>query len=402
MRVAIDATSLGSGLGGDETLLSGILRGLVAVARPDDVFELLLAVGATLPASVESAPGVVVHRRRRRPGVVHFAVELPRWLFGLETRPDVVLSQTHAPARSPAPVALMLPDLSFEHHPEFFPPLTRLRLRTLVKRQAHRAEQVLTISEFSRQDLIDTYGLDPRRVHTVPLIVDEPLSLTAREEATAGDWLRDAGVDSPFVLYLGNLHPRKNVAGALHAFALLKRTRPELARHQFVVAGGRWFSGSDEESAAKDCPAGSVVFVGRVDDGQREFLLRRANALVYVSRFEGFGLPPLEAMARDTPVVASATTSMPEVCGSAAVLVDPHSVEAIADAMASVLLDADRRRRLVVAGRERVAHYNVETTGRAARAALAAATRTTSSVDTPSVDTPSVDTPSDDRVGRRS
>jgi glycosyltransferase involved in cell wall biosynthesis len=372
MRVAIDATPLGSGLGGDETLLTGILRGLAAVAQPDDTFVLLASPGAELPADIDGNPSFVVARGRRRPGAVHFAVSLPRWLGSLDPVPDVVFTMTHAPARSPAPVALMLPDLSFHHHPEFFPRSTRLRLRTLVPRQARSASTVLTISEFSRRDLIDSYELDPERVVTIPLTIDPP---DARGDAVLGvdRRLAEAGVVAPFVLYLGNVHPRKNVARAIRAFLAAQRDEPALADHCFVVAGGRWFAGSDEEQVAAGAPAGRVRFLGRVSDDLREALLRRAAALVYPSLFEGFGLPPLEAMARSTPVVAASCTAIPEVCGDAALLVDPYDEVAIAGGLVDVLTDADCRERLVAAGHERVAHYRVDATGRAARAGLAAA-----------------------------
>jgi len=371
VRVAIDATPLGSGLGGDETLLTGILRGLAAVAEPDDVFVLLATPDAVLPDDVRSHPAFVVERRPRRPGAVHFSLTLPRWLASLDPVPDAVFTMTHAPATSPAPVGLMLPDLSFHHHPEYFPRSTRLRLRTLVPRQARAAAMVLTISAFSRDDLIDSYGLDPERVVTVPLTIDAPDDHD-HDAVEAGRRLVEAGIDRPFVLYLGNVHPRKNLARALRAFLRSQRDDPAMATHCFVVAGGRWFAGSDEEQVAASAPPGEVIFLGRVDDDFRDILLRSAHALVYPSLFEGFGLPPLEAMARDTPVLASACTAIPEVCADAALLVDPTDERAIAAGLVEIVNDHDRRAQLIAAGRARVAHYHVRSTGLAARAALAA------------------------------
>src|ERR1019366_9149294 len=189
---------------------------------------------------------------------------------------------------------------------------TRLRLTSLVGHQVHRAACVLTVSEFCRQDLIDSYGLEPGRGHMVPLPIESqpPLSPDRRARATAS--LTEHKIDGPFILYLGNLHPRKNVARTVRAFTEARRIDRALRDHQLVIAGARWW-GSGEEQAAAAAPPTSVVFMGRVDDDTRRVLLEEADALVYVSRFEGFGLPPLEAMAASTPVLAANAAALPEV-----------------------------------------------------------------------------------------
>ena len=370
MIIAIDATSIGSHLGGDETLVRGLVRGLVSTARPDDAVLVLAAAGATLPRCVSEHPRFAVERLARRAGPVHFAIDLPRWLSGVADRhgrPDVVVTNTHAPLRSPSPVALVVPDLSFLHVPGAYPPATRLRLRLLVRHQVRSVGAVLTISEFCRQDLISSYRLDPEAVSVVPLTIDEPRPVPAGARAALGE----RGVRGPYLLYLGNLHPRKNVPRAIRAFLSVRRTTPELASHQLVVAGRRWFGGDDEMAAAAGAPEGAMLFLDGVDDDEREALLRDAEALVYLSTFEGFGLPPLEAMARDTPVLASTATAIPEVCGGAALLVDPLDDDAVVAGMRRVLVDVPLRDRLVRAGRLRVAHYAVSTTGAALREALA-------------------------------
>jgi SAM-dependent methyltransferase len=266
----------------------------------------------------------------------------------------------------------MVQDLSFEHRPLDYPPVTRARLQQVVRRQVRSARVVLTVSGHARGDLVDTYGLDPERVFHVPnaALPPAPLDDAALERQRA--WLRDQGVTGPYLLYLGNLHPRKNVTRAIEAFAEGRRTRPELAGVQFVVAGARWWGGGEQE-AAEAAGDGAVVFLGRVDEAQREVLLRDATALVYLSLFEGFGLPPLEAMSRGTPVVASDRTSVPEVVGDGGLLVDPLDVPAVTDAMARIVGDGALRDRLVEAGLARAAAYTVRSTGKALRAAFEAA-----------------------------
>lgn len=369
MRIAFDATSVGSGLGGDETLVAGMLRGLVAQLDPAARVDVLAAAGSQLPPGVTGDPRVTVHRAVRRSGPIHFAATGPRWLAGLArrgTRPDLLVTNTHAPVWAPCPVALTVPDLSFVHQPAGYPWVTRVRLSAMIGRQVRQARMVLTISEFCRQDLIDVYRLDPARVWVVPLALDPPLT----EVGEAPARLAARGVRGPYLAYLGNLHPRKNVARAIRAFLAARTADSRLADHSFVIAGGRWFAGSDEQVAAAEAPPGVVVFLGRVDAQEREVLLRGARALVYVSTFEGFGLPPVEAMLRGTPVVAADITAIPEVCGDAAVLVDPYDDDAIAAALTQVLTDDQLRATLAERGRERAGRFTVERTGAALAQAL--------------------------------
>jgi glycosyltransferase involved in cell wall biosynthesis len=376
MRGLIDATALGSGRGGDETMLRGIVRGLALVAAGDDRFTVLAdpGPGSDPAALLDGQPGeaITVAAMARRPGAVHFSTELPWYLARHRRQLDVAFTVTHAPLRSPVPVALMVQDLSFLHLPDLYPPATRRRLTALVGHQAQRAAAVLTVSDFCREDLIASYGLDPARVHTVPNTVSSPPDLPADRVEAAQAELTAAGIGSPFLLYLGNLHPRKNVARAIRAFTAARRVDPALSDHTFVVAGGRWW-GTGEEAAAADAEPGTVVFLGRVDDDTRRVLLSSADALIYVSRFEGFGLPPLEAMAVDTPVLAGDAAAVPEVTGGAALLVDPLDDGAIEAGIRRILTDGALRTELVERGRARVSHYDLAATGAAAHAALAAA-----------------------------
>ena len=355
MQALIDATALGSGRGGDETMLRDVIRGLGIVGRDDDRFTVLVDDETEL--SGLDAPPLHIEKMARRPGAVHFGIQLP-WSL--------------ARRRAEVEVALMVLDLSFLHLPEVYPRRTRLRLTSLVGHQVHRAACVLTVSEFCRQDLIDSYGLEPGRVHMVPLASESqpPLSPDRRARATAS--LTEHKIDGPFILYLGNLHPRKNVARTIRAFTEARRIDRALRDHQLVIAGARWW-GSGEEQAAAAAPPTSVVFMGRVDDDTRRVLLEEADALVYVSRFEGFGLPPLEAMAASTPVLAANAAALPEVTGGAAMLVDPDDDRAITVGIRRILTDQALRADLVTRGRVRASHYDLETTGAATRAALGAA-----------------------------
>jgi len=226
---------------------------------------------------------------------------------------------------------------------------------------------------------VEAYGLDPDRVFAVPNRVRPVMPLPEEERARAVAWLRDRGVQEPYFAYLGNLHPRKNVPRLIEAFASARRSG-ELGEARLVIAGGRWFGEGPEDTAARQAPAGSVVLVGRVDDAVARVLLEGAVALTYPSLFEGFGLPPVEAMALGTPVLAGDAAAVPDVCGDAALLVDPTSVDAIAGGMVRLLADDPLRATLRERGRLRAGEYTAARTGRAALRAFRCAVGATDQV----------------------
>ena len=370
MIIAIDATSIGLQVSREETVTRSLLRGLAAVVRPRDRVLVLASAGAHLPREMGPRRGFVVDRIVRRSRSVHFGYALPQWLAALirrGERPDVVVSLTHTPLWSPAPLALMATDLSFAHLPDAYPRPTRLPLRTLVRHQVGAAGAVLTTSEFCRSNLVATFGLPRHAVHVVPLTIDPP----ARVATETRESLAERGVRPPYLLHLGHVHPRKNVALAIRAFRRAQTENPRLAGHRFVIAGQRRFGSHAEELAAAGAARGTILFLDRVSDPEREVLLSDAEALVYLSTSEGFGLPPLEAMARGTAVIASAAAAVPEVCGSAALLVDPRRPDEVRHCVRQVLLDSWLRSDLVRCGHDRVKAFTPEQTGRALMAALA-------------------------------
>jgi glycosyltransferase involved in cell wall biosynthesis len=380
VRVALDASFLGAQRGGDETFMSGLLEGLARRRGPEDTFALLLPTSVA-PPSVRGDHAFSVVPLRRGPGPWHFAVTLPAALRRMEPL-DLALSVTHIPLTGATPAALVLGDLSFVHRPQDYPAATARRLRTLVPRHLARARAVLVPSEFTRQDILTTYGLEPERVHVVPNRVGPAVVPEGEDARTAAEGLAAQGVRPPYLLYLGNLHPRKNVGTLVSAFLRARRDEPRLRGHRLVVAGARWFRGSAEQGAAGGDR--DVVFLGRVSDTARSLLLSGAEALAYVSLFEGFGLPPLEAMAHGVPVLTSTVASMPEVCGDAALYVDPTDLGAVTAGVRQILRDDGLRCRLRLAGPARAAAFDADRVGDAALRAFRAATRSAHDVRVPS------------------
>ncbi|HSS72569.1 MAG TPA: glycosyltransferase family 1 protein [Gaiellaceae bacterium] len=219
------------------------------------------------------------------------------------------------PPPGQVPAATTILDLQHEEHPEFFSRAQLLYRRRFYRRPLLESDFVITISEHARRTILDRYPLEPDRVRAIHLAVDH------------GTFTADGRARESFLLYPANAWPHKNHARLFEAFALVRRERPGL---RLVLTG----AGHD----ALTLPDG-VESRGHVPLVELVRLYRTAAAVVYPSLYEGFGMPCLEAMACGAPVAASNVASLPEVCGDAAVYLDPNSIESIADAIRRVLDD---------------------------------------------------------------
>lgn len=243
-------------------------------------------------------------------------------------------------------------------YPETQPLLTRLVFQTLVRAARYTADVVLTDSTSAAHDLARYAGIPKRKLFAAPLGVSAPPpSSTTKVEHV----LEKLGVRPPYFLYVGALHPRKNLERVTQAFGALRTQGSEA--HLVVVGPPSWGAqGTLRHLTDRSQQDASVVLTGFVSDEELHALYYGARALVFPSLYEGFGLPALEAMAHGTPVIASNTSSLPEVIGDTGLLVDPLSTEAIARAMRTLLGDDDLHRSLSVRGRQRAGRFTWENT----------------------------------------
>ncbi len=268
-----------------------------------------------------------------------------------------------APALRTARLVSTVHDINFVRFPEMQSKGIR-RFISYLPSLLERSHMVLADSRFTADELADVYGLSPEKVRVVypglnPVFMSEP---SWEEIDTA---LHAYGLEPPYIAYIGNLHPRKNLATLLEAFSLL---REEGLEHRLAVIGGgglgklnnteyRKLMFKVEDLGLED----EVVFTGYVPDQRLKSLLSRADMLVFPTIYEGFGLPPLEAMACGVPVITSSRASLPEVVGDAAVLLeDPLEAEEIAARMKDVIRDEKLRADLVRKGRERARAFTWE------------------------------------------
>ncbi len=255
------------------------------------------------------------------------------------------------PARS---VVTML-DLTFLRMPETFNRWNRAYLATMCRLTAHRCDRIVAISESTRQDVIRYLGVPPERVEVIYCGVDAAFKPLA-DPALLARFRAERGLPDRFLLHVGTLEPRKNVARLLEAYAHLRREHR--IPHKLVLGGARgWLY---EQIFARVRELGlleEVVFTSFIPDRELPLWYNAADIFIYPSLYEGFGLPPLEAMACGTPVVTSSVSSLPEVVGNAAITVNPLDVNALASAILQVLEEPDLSERLRTEGPRRAAHF---------------------------------------------
>lgn len=252
------------------------------------------------------------------------------------------------PPRISGKVMTTVHDLTYLRFPETMDAKNRRRLQNGMERSIGRSDQIITVSEFSKRELMELLGIPADRI----TVVSNAPSLSGKtvdfEVCAAKFSLR-----KPYLLYIGTIEPRKNLVRLLKAFARLKREQN--IPHQLVLAGGKGWANEEIYEAASSIK--DVLFTGYLSEREKNALYENAAAFVFPSLYEGFGIPPLEAMTFGCPVVCTKTSSLPEVVGDAAELVDPLDKISIAQGIWNVLSNPDRAEELRRRGYEQVKKY---------------------------------------------
>lgn len=264
-------------------------------------------------------------------------------------QPDVFFSPDgYLSLRSTVPTVMVTHDLAFRHFPDQVPSAVRLYYDYFTPKFLERAQHIITVSEFVKSDIQNQYSTHPEKITAVPNGCREGFQAL---EAVEIQKIRDRYAQGrPFFFYLGALHPRKNLTRLIQAYSLFRQTCGTDVK---MLIGGRMaWQTSDLFKAWKNSPyQNDIHFTGYLPEEELPKVLGAALGLTYVSLFEGFGLPVLEAFFSETPVIASDRASIPEVAGSAALLVNPFDEEAIARAMQQIWEDPLLRQSLIAKGR---------------------------------------------------
>ncbi len=349
MRIGFDGSSLESPAGGVRRNATELLSALVRVNTSDELVVFGAPAVTALPAVVHRRP--VTHVIPTNLG--RSLVDLPRAVR--RERLDIFHAPAYtAPLLGVHPLVLTIHDVSYERHPEWYPYRRDPFRRWFYRQSARTADLIITDSEFSRREIVAAYDADANHIKVVPLGVSAPFGDSTWHPLPTG-------VSAPYVLHVGDLHPRRNLLTLIRALGRLPSLAANRAAPMLVLAGMDRGERAKLEDEARRSRI-RIHFAGPADDNALASLYAGAAVFAYPSRYEGFGLPLLEAMACGAPVLAAQAGSIPEVVGDAGILVDPDDETAMAAGISRLIEDADFADRLREAGRRRAKDYTWDRT----------------------------------------
>jgi glycosyltransferase involved in cell wall biosynthesis len=344
LRIGIDVHTIGARKTGNERFITNIVRELRGLCT----HELFLYFGS------QDAPGLwpkhpLTHTRAMAgPSLLRVPYLLPR--ISARDRLDVLLVQYTAAGRIRFPVVPVIHDVSFasEQAASYFSTTDRMRMRATIPRTMRRAPRIITVSEFSRDEIVRLYGIPRDRIdvaHDAP----DP-KLTAMDSKSPAE-------APPYFLAIGNIERRKNLITLVRAFARLRSEHPEISE-KLVIVGKDGYGAAEVKKAAAALGDPRIVFAGYIADAALASLLAHATCLAYPSAYEGFGLPVIEAMAAGVPALASDIPVMREVAGDAGMLLPVQDPSAWADALFRIATNEELRLDMISKGRARAARFS--------------------------------------------
>ena len=356
MRIAVDAHAIGQRLTGNEVYVRNLLSRYALIEPSADVIAYV-----STPRASRWIPESFLQRPVSKNPFLRLGRDLNARLR--EDRPDLLHVQYTAPLSCPVPIVVTIHDVSYLEHPEYFTAARALQLRISTRHTLQRAAKIITVSEFSRNRISRAFGIDPECIRVTPEAAEDCFHPISRDLARrrVAQYL---GIVEPFVLSVGDWHPRKNQIGLVRAFRELLAVHPSLP-HKLVLAGKRtWFAKRVLDEIRRSGLEERIVTTDFVDDEILPSLYNACDVFVFPSFYEGFGLPAVEAMACGRPVVCSDATALPEVVDGAALLFDPNSVGEQMRAIADILLDKELRERMEKKSLQRAAFFDWRETAR--------------------------------------
>jgi len=363
MRIAVNARTLAYPSGGPKEYLIGLVNALLALESGHEL--LLFYPDAAHLGTFPGATEIVLPCRNR---LLFDWLALPAALR--RHRADVAFfPSSNMPPGVPCPAVVTMHDLGYFHPTlRMYKAADTLYMRLAIRHTVRKAARLIAVSDFTRQDLLRILGARPESVTIIGEACD-PMYKTPADAAVVADFRRRHGLAQDFILYAGNISPRKNLGVLLAAFARAKAQIP----CDLAVTGGLAWS-EDFEAAVRQAGLGSRVRrLGHIERQDMPLLYRSATALAFPSLFEGFGLPVLEAQACGVPVVCAKAASLPEVAGRGALLVDPASIDDWAGALVRIVADTALRSELIRQGHANEARFTWAETARQTLASFEAA-----------------------------
>ena len=361
LRIAIDAHTVGTKLGGNESYAVNLIEALAQIDSTNN-YTIYVTTNEARDRFSNRWPNFKVRSTLPHTPLIRIPLTLSA---ELRKHPvDVLHVQFTAPPFCPCPFVVSIHDLSFEHLPQTFNRRSRTQLRLTVRHSARRAARILSLSQHTRSDIMETYGIEPNRIEAIPLAAPDHFC-RVNDKRELQRVRHNYGIEGDYILSVGSIQPRKNLARLIKAYAQLRGDCSADKLPKLVLVGKcAWLY--DETLRALDQVGvkDSVVLTGYVPESDLPAIYSSALCFVYPSYFEGFGLPPLEAMKCGIPVVVGNQTSLPEVVGNAGLTVDPFDVDAIAGAIRRLMNDSALRAELSQKGQERASTFTWRETAR--------------------------------------
>lgn len=349
VRALIDGHMLGCREGGNETYIRGLVNGFSELRATDESGEITVLLGQSV-SQLRLPENLAYTRLKSRSDMARVLWEIPR--LCTTSSADVLHVTYNASMILPCQLVVTVHDVIFRHFPHLFSPRVWLLLNTLLPLTMARADAIITGSEASRRDIVRCYPYVQGKLTVIPgaagPVVSADPDFELAHRYTNGQ---------PFILTVGRLDPRKNTARLVQAY-IQARDRNETSQPLIIVGRPEWSNSPLYGYATDSVYRDDIRFTGYLRDEVLAALYRECSVFIYPSLYEGFGLPVLEAMACGAPVITSNTSSLPEVAGDAAILVDPKSTRDIRAALAGVVNDVPVQDRLRDAGLVRAGRFS--------------------------------------------
>lgn len=348
LHVLLDGHMLGEQEGGNETYVAGLVEGFGHLELSKS-HKMTVLCGPRYDSSIRQAHNL----HFKRLGNVSNLKRIFRIMSKLcqELDPDLVHVTYNASPFLTCPIIVTVHDVIHRLYPQYFSPRVRLLLSTLLPLTMMKAKAIVTVSQTSKEDIESFYPFTRGKIHVTPEAPGPIVNIRPNYEACKKHTL-----DQSFILSVGTVQPRKNIARLIQAY-IKARAQGSTTARLLIVGRAAWQHSNIYQIARQSGYSKDIVFTGYLPDDTLAALYHRCEVFVYPSLYEGFGLPVLEAMACGAPVITSNCSSLPEVAGDAAVLVDPHSVEEIRIAVGQVVNNQELRQSLCQKGKHRAESF---------------------------------------------
>jgi glycosyltransferase involved in cell wall biosynthesis len=356
MKIVVDAHMLGEQEGGNETYIAGLLQGFASIF-PREGMSITAVYSPDYVGSQVRELGLSSLRFSSTSNFRRLVREIPAICKNLQA--DLLHATYNVSPLLQCPYVITVHDVIFRLFPEYFSPRVRILLSTLMPISMWRAKAVITVSETSKQDILRFYPFVRHKIFVTPLaagplVATHPNAAAIQKYSNGGD----------FILAVGNVQPRKNLVRLVEAYILLRQR--QVTQAKLVIVGRSQWQGSEiQRIATNSSYSQDIIFTGYLEDSSVAALLMACSLFVYPSLYEGFGLPVLEAMTLGAPVITSNISSLPEIAGEAALLIDPTSIADLADAITHVLTNSELRHELRRRGLSQAAQLTWVKTARA-------------------------------------